>query len=136
MKQNITIFAKRIYGQINWFTMKRRLYTSDFYTKSAFRNYALSSSLFSVWYETLIFHSPSVENVKFEVDIEPSRNACEVFKARELTFVNDCFKHERRACFDRRRKLIGVLYQALFTNIVTAPLNNLQIIFLFYSPNP
>jgi hypothetical protein len=83
MKQNITIFAKRIYGQINWFTMKRRLYTSDFYTKSAFRNYALSSSLFSVWYETLIFHSPSVENVKFEVDIEPSRNACEVFKARE-----------------------------------------------------
>jgi hypothetical protein len=29
-----------------------------------------------------------------------------VFKARELTFVNDCFKHERN-------EEIGVLYQAL-----------------------
>jgi hypothetical protein len=47
----------------------------------------MCKSLLSAWYETLIFDSASVENVKFE--------ACEVFEIRELTFVNDCFKHKR-----------------------------------------
>ena len=55
-------------------------------------------TLISVWYETPLLHSASVENVKFE--------AYEVFEARELAFANDCFKHEYN-------EEIGVLYQAL-----------------------
>ncbi len=47
----------------------------------------------------LLFHSASVESVKFE--------ACEAFEARELAFANDCFKHERN-------EEIGVLYQVLY----------------------
>jgi hypothetical protein len=62
--------------------------------------------MYSVWYETLIFHSASVESVKFKVVVERSRNACEVFKARGVPKLrDDCFEHERIACFDRRRKL-------------------------------
>ncbi|RLD67656.1 MAG: hypothetical protein DRI84_01790 [Bacteroidetes bacterium] len=58
-------------------------------------------SLYRIWCKTYLFQSASVENVKFE--------ACEVLKAREFAFANDCFE-----C--KRNEEVGVLSQAPYPN--------------------